>query len=292
MVDLSVIVVNYNTRELLLKCIEALQTPEDGALDVWVVDNGSSDGSADAVAACPGVHLIRNEGNRGFAAACNQGIRLSAGRYVLIINSDTFVEAGLPAAVTKFMDGHPDVGAVGCKLLNPDGTVQASCFRTPSLLQAVLELSGCNARWPNNRFNRAFRMLDWDYDTAREVDCVAGACMAVRRETIEQVGMLDEHYFLYFEDFDWCRRIRAAGWKILYCPDARAVHIGGVSAAAAKREMATAPLEGLRRYMCAVNDGRPLARAMIVFTANGWMAASAVKRALVGRRMRYGRDSA
>lgn len=289
MVDLSVVVPSHNTRETLLECIAALKKAGGVSMEVWVVDNASSDGSADAVASGhPDVRLIRNPENRGFAAACNQGIGSSTGRCVLLLNSDAFVEESLPAALVRFMDEHPEAGAVGCRLLNPDGTVQPSCFRTPNLAQAVLELSGHNARRPGNRFNRAFRILDWGYDTAREVDCVAGACMGMRREAMEQIGGLDERYFLYFEDFDWCRRARAAGWKVLYCPEARAVHIGGVSAALAKQDVGAAPIEGLRRYMCAVNEDRPVARAMVAAAANGWIAATTVKR-IIARRGPNGR---
>ncbi|MBC8447648.1 MAG: glycosyltransferase family 2 protein [Chloroflexi bacterium] len=225
--DLSVIIVNYNTASLLRACLSALrQHPlRRGSMDVWVVDNGSQDDSAAMVGEqFPEVHLLANEVNRGFAAANNQAIRLSQGRYVLLLNPDTEVFPGTLDEMLRFMDEHPQAGVVGAQLLNPDGSVQTSCRAFPTLWAVFLRGSGLSRFFPRSRALRQYLMEDGDHGQTQEVDWLLGACLWMRRRTLDEVGWLDEGFFLYYEDIDWCYRARQAGWQIYYLPSARILH--------------------------------------------------------------------
>jgi len=200
-------------------------------MEVIVVDNASSDGSVEMVRAeFPQVRLMANEENLGFTRANNQGIAASRGRYVLLLNPDTEVLGDALGAMVDYMDVHPDVGALGPMLLNPDGSVQSSRRRFPTLATALLESTVF--QWELSRDNRILRryyILDRPDDEVQEVDWVTGACILMRREAIEEVGPLDEGFFMYSEELDWCRRARERGWKVVYLPTARVVHYGGKS---------------------------------------------------------------
>ena len=219
--DLAIIIVNWNTRQLLLDCLAAIPaaTP-DIAVETWVVDNGSADGSVAAVQShYPEVRIIANGDNKGFAAANNQAIRASNSRHVLLLNSDTLPGAGSLSALVRFLDQHPRVGIVGPELLNGDGSVQLSYASFPTLAS---ELTGRNLR-------RRQRFATSDGSEAYRVDWIGGACFAIRRTAIEQFGLLDERYFMYTEEADWCFRARRAGWEVCYLPGAEVVHLGGQS---------------------------------------------------------------
>jgi hypothetical protein len=227
-IDVSIVLVSWNTRELLLGCLAALPAAVGGlCADVWVVDNGSTDGSVEAVrSGHPDAHIIQNERNVGFAAANNQAIVASAGRYVLLLNSDTIALPGSIERLVRFADARPAMGVVGAMLLNPDGSFQASFADFPSLHSELLSATGLGARlfghwYPNYGPRRSQR--------ARRVDYIQGACMLARRAAIEQAGLLDEHYFMYSEETDWCLNMRRAGWETWYTPDAQIVHYGSQS---------------------------------------------------------------
>ena len=234
MLDLSVVIVNWNVRELLRRCLRSVlasQRFSGLAAEVIVVDNASSDGSVEMVRAeFPQVRLMANEENLGFTRANNQGIAASRGRYVLLLNPDTEVIGDALGAMVDYMDVHPDVGALGPMLLNPDGSVQSSRRRFPTLATALLESTVF--QWELSRDNRVLRryyVLDRPDDEVQEVDWVTGACILMRREAIEEVGPLDEGFFMYSEELDWCRRARERGWKVVYLPTARVIHYGGKS---------------------------------------------------------------
>lgn len=227
--EVSIIIVNWNTRQLLLDCLAALPAATAGIeTEVWVVDNGSHDGSVAAVAAAfPDAFIIANPDNRGFAAANNQALRASSGRYVFLLNSDTVAQPGSITRLAQFLDTHPAVGVVGPRLLNADGSLQPSWALFPNLLT---ELTGKKIRWR------------WPYPTrdgtiAYATDWIDGAAMMLRREVVKQVGLLDESYFMYTEEVDWCYRIKRAGWPICYLPEASIVHLGGQSSKQAATRM-------------------------------------------------------
>jgi GT2 family glycosyltransferase len=224
---LSVIIVSWNTKALLLQCLESLCTAL-GTLEaeVFVVDNGSADGSPEAVKrAFPAVRVIENRTNLGFAKASNQALRQSQGTYLLLLNPDTHVNGGAIQNLLSFLAGHPEAGMAGAQLLNPDGSKQNSIANFPSLATELLNKS--LLRW---FFPETFPGKERTYEGPLEVDSVIGACMMVRREAAERVGWFDEDYFLFLEETDWCFRMKRAGWKIFYCPEARIYHFQGKSA--------------------------------------------------------------
>jgi len=229
--NLSVIIVNWNTRDLLCQCIDSLtQTLKKVDTEVFVVDNGSIDGSAAAVREkFPWVRLIENPVNWGFAKANNQALSLSKGRYFLLVNPDTQVKDQAIERMLSFMSAHLEAGLVGAQLLNADGSKQNSIANFPSLATELLNKS--LLRW---LFPEKFPGKETDYAGPVEVDSVIGACMLVRREAVDQVGLLDEGYFLFLEETDWCYRIKKAGWKIYHIPQAAVLHFQGKSAEAEK----------------------------------------------------------
>jgi GT2 family glycosyltransferase len=206
--------------------------------EVIVVDNASQDGSVEMVrSAFPQAILLANPTNRGFAAANNQGMEVAQGRYVLLLNSDTLVLDGAIDKMVGFAAAHPEAAAVACRALNADRTWQPTCFMFPSALNILLGTLYLNKLFPGNRFCGRERMTWWDGRDTRAVDVVAGCFLLVRREVIDQVGMLDESYFMYAEETDWCYRFQKAGWKVLYTPMAEIVHLGGASSAKSKGPM-------------------------------------------------------
>jgi GT2 family glycosyltransferase len=230
--QLSVVLLSYNTRELTEQALRSvLAAVEDVEAEVFVVDNASVDGSADMVEEkFPQVHLLRNECNTGFAAGNNVALREVQGRYVLLLNTDTIVRRDTFKYLISFMEEHPQVGAVGCKILNPDGTLQLDSRRGfPTPIAAFCKMSGLSRLLPDHPTIARYNMTFLDPEKRAEVDVISGSCMLVRKEAMDEVGLLDEDYFMYGEDIDWCYRIHRAGWKIFYIPDTEIVHFRGES---------------------------------------------------------------
>lgn len=226
--DLAVILVSWNTRELILACLAALPAAlGDLRATIWVVDNGSHDGSTAAIRAqFPTVRLIENTQNGGFAAANNQALRASAGRYALLLNSDTVPEPGSIEQLVRFADATPRAGLVGGLLLNPDGSFQYSFADFPTLTSELLSASGLGVRI----FGPSFPSYRPEHSRAiRRVDVIPGACMLARRTAFVQVGLMAEDYFMYSEEPDWCLRMQRAGWETWYVPNAGIMHYGGQS---------------------------------------------------------------
>jgi GT2 family glycosyltransferase len=227
--DLSIVIVNWNTREMLRDCLTsvfdglgALQT------EVWVVDNASADGSAEMVeTAFPQVRMIVNDTNRGFAAANNQALALAQGRHVLLLNSDTVILGCVLSDSVAWLDAHPEVGVMGCRVLNADGSLQPTGSGFPSLLNLSLQATGLT-RLPGQVFDR-YRMERWDRRDTRAVDVVSGCYMLVRKTAMDEVGLLDEQFFFYGEETDWCRRYADAGWGLVLAPVGEIIHLGGGS---------------------------------------------------------------
>ena len=233
MTELSVIIVNWNTRNLLCQCVDSLtQTLKKIDTEIFVVDNGSTDGSVAAVREkFAEVKLIENPVNLGFAKANNQVLAISKGRYLLLLNPDTQVKDEAIFQMLSFMNNRPEAGLVGAQLLNSNGSKQNSIANFPSLATELLNKN--LLRW---LFPERFPGKEKDYRDPIEVDSVIGACMMVRRGAIEQVGLLDEEFFLFLEETDWCYRIKKAGWKIFHLPQAEVFHFQGKSADAHKEK--------------------------------------------------------
>jgi GT2 family glycosyltransferase len=239
MLDLSIIIVNWNARELLAKCLGCVEsTVKKVNYETIVVDNHSSDGSQDMVRAqFPNVKLIENSDNKGFAAANNQGIQISQGRYVLLLNSDAFVKENTLDTMVAFMDEHPEAGMAGCKLLYEDGSLQPSCNSFPTLATEFYTALGLDKLFPNSREFGKYAMGYWDYSEMREVDVLMGAFMIVRKTAIDQVGMMDASYFMYSEEVDWCFQFKKSAWKIYFYPFVEAVHLWGGTSKQVRVEM-------------------------------------------------------
>jgi N-acetylglucosaminyl-diphospho-decaprenol L-rhamnosyltransferase len=227
--DLSIVIVSWNVRDLLRECLASIRAGGELSVEVIVVDSASSDGTPDMLhKAFPQVTLVEPGTNVGFTRGNNIGIEASRGRHVLLLNPDTRVLGSGPEKMVAYMDGHPKVGALGPQLLNEDGSVQSSRRRFPTLRTAFFESTWLQPHAPQKVLDHYY-MLDHEDDETVAVDWVQGAAVLVRREAIEQVGMMDEGFFMYSEELDWQRRIKAAGWEVIYYPEAQIVHHGGKS---------------------------------------------------------------
>jgi len=227
--DVSIIVVNWNTEELLNNCIKSIyQYAGNVDFEVIVIDNASSDGSVETTKkSFPEVTLIENSENIGYAAACNQGIRIARGRYALVLNSDTLICDSAIEKTVRYADKHPEAAVIGCQVRETQDKIMTTCFGLPCLLNIFLRASGLAKAFKNNRFFGRERKEWWHRDSEREVDMVPGVFMLVRHTAIDKVGLMDEDYFFYVEEVDWCYRFSKAGWKIIFWPGARIIHIGG-----------------------------------------------------------------
>jgi GT2 family glycosyltransferase len=228
--NVSIVIVNWNTRDILRDCLASIAAQTHARHEVIVIDNASHDGSAEMVRAeYPSMRLIANVVNRGFASANNQGLAMARGRHVLLLNPDTVVLDGAIDRMLAWLAGHPDVGCVGCQVLEGPGIVQQTCFADPTPLNlAIVEVGLHRLGARIALFGRPF-YRDWDRTTQREVDVVSGMFMLVPRIVLETVGPLDPDFFVYAEEADWCRRIRAAGWRCVFAPEAQIIHLDGGS---------------------------------------------------------------
>lgn len=231
-IAISIIIVSFNTADVLDKCLRSVRrSTVYGRIQVIVIDNTSRDGSADLVEMqFPEVRLVRNPCNAGFAKACNQGIAVAKGRYILLLNSDVEVQADTLEKMLDFMDAHTAVGVAGCKLKNADGSTQASVRDFPSLRGEFFGALLLDRLFPSHPVIGSYLKQNLTWETNTEVDQVSGAFFMVRREAVEKAGLLDERFFMYYEEVDWCLRIKQAGWKIMYVAEPWALHLGGTSA--------------------------------------------------------------
>ncbi len=226
----SIVIVNWNTRDILRDCLKSIAHETQLPHEVIVVDNASNDGSADLVRdEFPGVRLIANDTNRGFAAANNQGLRIAQGQTLLLLNPDTIILDGAIDTMVGWLEQHPDVGCVGCQVLEDEHTIQRTCFADPGPTNLALIEFGLHRLSPQGRFLGHAEYGDWDRKSERKVDVVSGMFMLVPRHVFEVVGLLDEAFFVYSEEADWCRRIRDAGWDCVFAPVARILHLEGGS---------------------------------------------------------------
>jgi GT2 family glycosyltransferase len=239
MVDVSIIVVSWNTKDILRDCLKSInEQTKIITYEVIVIDNASTDGSVETVKKeFPQVILIENTKNRGFAAANNQGIAIAKGRYLLLLNSDTIILDNTVSKTVAFADAHKEAAVVGCRVLNSDRSLQPTCFMFPSVLNMFLSSTYLYKCFSRSRFFGRERMSWWNREDEREVEVVTGCFMLVRREAIKQVGVMDDQFFMYSEETDWCYRFKKAGWKVMFTPCAEIIHIGGQSSKKIAAEM-------------------------------------------------------
>ena len=230
--QLSVVFLSYNTRDLTRQALSAAVAAAEGLdAEIFVVDNASADGSAEMVAEeFPHVKLIRNAANVGFAAGNNVALRQVAGEYALLLNTDTIVRRDSLRTMVEFLDAHPQAGACGCKILDPDGTLQLDSRRGfPTPLAAFCKMSGLSRLFPKHPRIAHYHLTYLDPEQTAEVEVLSGSCMMVRKAAMDEVGLLDEDYFMYGEDIDWCYRLHQAGWKLYYVPTTEIIHFRGES---------------------------------------------------------------
>jgi GT2 family glycosyltransferase len=227
---LSIIIVNFNAEKFLVECLDSIyaQTKQI-SFDIWVVDNNSIDASVPMVQQnFPQVNLIENKENVGFARANNQAITQCVSDYILLLNPDTLILQNAIEKTVDFMDGNPTVGICGCKVLNKDGTLQLACRRSiPTPGVAFFRLTGLSRLFPKSKIMAKYNLTYLDPDDPHEIDAVSGAFLMIRREVIDSIGLLDERFFMYGEELDWCLRTKKAGWPVMYYPNAEIIHYKG-----------------------------------------------------------------
>jgi len=230
MINLTIVIINWNTLELLRNCLTSVyDNVRDISFEVIVVDNASEDGSQRMVREeFTDVVLLENAKNRGFAAANNQGFEIAKGEYLLLLNSDTIVHKSALQDSVHYLEENPDIGVFGCKILNEDGTRQVSTTQFPGFFNLIILTSGISKIPFLNKLDR-YRMSSWDGEDKRDVEVISGCCMFVRKQAFDQVGPLDEDFFFFGEETDWCVRFRKHDWRVHYAPLGEVTHLGGGS---------------------------------------------------------------
>ena len=259
--DISVIIVNYNVREFLSNALTSLGKSLEGfQSEIFVVDNASDDGSLEVIAKnFPHVHLIANTSNRGFAKANNQALVHTQGKYLLLINPDTLVQENTVRALVTFFETHEDAGMAGCKILNPDGTLQLACRRSfPTPWIAFTKTFGLSALFPQSKLFAQYNLTYLDPEGTYEVDAISGSFMMVRREVYEKIGGLDETFFMYGEDLDWSYRIQRSGWKVYYVPSTSIIHYKGESTKRSDIDELKVFYQAMRLFVRKHHTGSPM----------------------------------
>jgi len=247
---LSIIIVNWNVRENIINCLESIkENPPREEFETIVVDNGSNDGSISAIKDnFPDVTIIANSDNRGFAAANNQGINKSQGQYILMLNPDTIVHPGSLDKLINFMQENKDIGICGPRILNDDGTIQASVRHLPTFRAALYRNTIFRALGVFRKNYQRYVMADFRYDRQMDVDHVKGAAMMTRRAAMEKVGGMDEKFFMCYEEFDFCLRVKQAGWRVVFTPEISITHFGARSASQIPIELRAMSIESMLKY--------------------------------------------
>ncbi len=229
--DLSIVILNWNDKKHLEICLDSLANcSANRSVEIIVVDNGSTDGSPDLVESrFPHVQLIKNKENIGFPKGNNMGIRASRGNYVFVLNSDIKVLSNCVDQLADYLDAHPDIGMIGPKILNGDMTHQSSCRHYPTLWNNFCVASGLAAAFKSSKLFSGEHMMYFHGDRQIDVEVLVGCFWTVRRKALDNFGLLDEGFFIYAEDVDWCKRCWKAGWRVVFYPEASAIHYRGVS---------------------------------------------------------------
>ncbi len=229
--SISIIIVNWNTCDYLRNCLNSIrQTDESYVQEVIVVDNASKDGSPEMVEKeFPEVTLIRAEENLGFARANNLAMKRAVGSMFALVNSDVIVHPGCLETLATFLDQHNDIGLVGPRVIGGDGNLQRTCRRQPNIWNTVCRILALDRIFPDWSIFSGFEMPHWTHERCMEVEVLSGCFCVVKRKAVDEVGGLDEQFFFYAEDIDWCKRLRDAGWKLKFVPEATATHFGGAS---------------------------------------------------------------
>ena len=247
--DLSIVIVNWNTSAELEACLRSIGDEDSIRLETTVIDNASPDDSVEMVRReFPGVRLIENKANLGFAKGANQGIEASSGRYVLLLNPDSEVKPEALPAIVRFGDENRDIGIFGPKILYPNGSLQYSCRGFPTVAAGFFRNTILTKRFPRNSYINDYLMLGWDHSEPRDVDWVSGAALVARRELLDDIGLLDERFYMYCEDVDLAYRAHEKGWRVTYFPLATVVHACGKSSSYMPNRMIIEHHKSIFRY--------------------------------------------
>ena len=281
--DLSVVVVTYHSRRHILDCLRSLERARGAlAMDVFVVDNASGDGTVDLVRhEAPDVRVVETGDNLGYAKAVNRGIRESSGEFVLVLNPDCVVGPGAPEALVAHLRAHPSCAIAGPRILNTDGSVEYSARSFPDHLTFLFNRYSLLTRlWPGNPWTRRYLLSDWDHVSDRSVDWVSGACMCVRRDAVARAGGMDETYFMFNEDVDWCHTMKKAGYSVDFVAAAQVTHHIGASKGRVSDKVILERHRGMIHYFRKHHRVNPLVdalaasfillRARIMLAANAW----------------------
>lgn len=274
---LSVLIVNWNTRDLLRACLQSLQRyPLSEPMEVWVLDNASRDGSAQMVQQeFPEVHLVASECNLGYAAGNNHLLQKAQSEYLLLLNADTEVTPGALDTAVRFLREHTKCAALGAKLIHPDGRVQASVRSFPEPEAVMWEYLGLAKLFPRSRRFGAYRMTWFSYDQIAEVDQPMGTFLMLARRAVEQVGLMDEQFPIFFNEVDWCYRAKSHGWTVYFHPDVVIVHHGGASTRQVRPQMIWESHRSLKKFYDKHYRQRISAPIyglmMLSITANAWL---------------------
>jgi len=264
MPDLSIVIVSWNTRDLVRQCLASIEASRgELTVETFVVDNASCDGTPAMVQKeFPGVRLMENRSNLGFARANNCAVRLASGKHVCLINSDVTVPPGCLQKLFDYMERNPSAGMAGPSMLTPGGTVGSSCMRRPTLRISLVQALGLGSVFNGSTLH----IENLESTGAQDVDVLNGWFWMVRRSALDGVGLLAEDFFMYGEDIDWCHRFWSHGWRVVYLPEASAIHYGGASSSRAPIgcyiEMQRANIQYWRRYHNVVSRG---VHVLIVF---------------------------
>jgi GT2 family glycosyltransferase len=245
---LSIVIVNWNTRELIQKCIESVFNYNSNSInnkqyEIIVIDNGSEDGSNEYLSTLnKKIVLINNKENKGYASACNQGMKIASGKYVLLLGSDTIMLDGTLEKCISFLDNNEDCGAAGCKLLNPDGTVQNSCKMFPEFKNAFYTYLSMDY------MNHDYDMHNFKYDRTLHVDQIATTFLMIRNELLQKINYFEESYRILYNDVDLCKKIWDAGYKISFYHEAEIIHYGSHSTKNADMKLRAVMYEDIYRY--------------------------------------------
>ena len=254
MTDLSIVIVSWNTKKYLEECLTSLQTIDGNlSVEIIVVDNASTDGSPEMIRTqFPNVKLMETGANLGFAGGNNIGLKEVSGKYICLINSDANVPHDCLPKMHSYMEQQPTIGLLGPGMLRPDGRVYRSGMRFPTLWNLLLRALFLDSLFKGFGFFGGYLMKDFQFDRTRDIDVLNGWLWMARREALNQVGSLDDRFFMYAEDVDWCKRFHLAGWRVVFYPEAKALHYGGASAASAPSrfnvEMQRANLKYWKKY--------------------------------------------
>ena len=263
MADVSIVVVTYNALPWIERCLESVR-----AYETIVVDHGSTDGTLELVRRrFPQARLIE-EGNTGLGAGSNTGMRVASGSYFLLLNSDAWAVGDAVEQLAAFAEAHPEAAVVGPKLLNPDGTLQRSVRGFPTIWRLATEYFFLRKLAPGTRALNAFYAARFPHDEVREAEFLMGACLLVRREAADTVGLFDEDFFMFSEETDWCYRFRQAGWNVLFFPGAEFVHVGGATTSQNWGPMYREQLRGHLRFLAKHRGPREAERARRLILAS------------------------